>query len=222
MESISNTAETLDLSQYDTQGFCPNYPLLRHRYESLANLGCHEARADWIQYVGPAAEFGGCNPLNGNFTALVLPVCRPERLQLVAYILECKRTFLIITSSRLLMSTIDAFLHDNVVEVINTSSVGVPSTPSCGRMPTNTVQANHDGDEWSLGDQESRKAAVKEGRKQIQAKMMLGLTSTDKACAERVMEVWKTMLSTTLRDKSKDFATLEEYLDFRIIDTGAP
>jgi hypothetical protein len=63
---------------------------------------------------------------------------------------------------------------------------------------------------------------MKEGRKQIQAKMMLGLTSTDEACAERVMDVWKTMLSTTLKDKSKEFTTLEEYLDFRIIDTGAP
>lgn len=51
---------------------------------------------------------------------------------------------------------------------------------------------------------------------------MLGLTSTDEACAERVMDVWKTMLSTTLKDKSKEFTTLEEYLDFRIIDTGAP
>lgn len=30
------------------------------------------------------------------------------------------------------------------------------------------------------------------------------------------------MLSTTLRDKLKDFTTLDEYLDFRIIDTGAP
>jgi hypothetical protein len=63
---------------------------------------------------------------------------------------------------------------------------------------------------------------VKEGRTQIQAKMMLGLTSTDKVCAERVMRVWKTMLSTTLKDKAKDFTTLEEYLDFRIVDTGAP
>jgi hypothetical protein len=63
---------------------------------------------------------------------------------------------------------------------------------------------------------------VKEGRKQIQAKMMLELASTDKVCAERVMDVWKAMLSTTLKDKAKDFATLEDYLDFRIVDTGAP
>jgi hypothetical protein len=30
------------------------------------------------------------------------------------------------------------------------------------------------------------------------------------------------MLSTTLRDKAKDFSDLDEYIDFRIIDTGAP
>jgi hypothetical protein len=99
MEPVEKTAEILDLSHYDTQGFCPNYPLLRHRYESLANLGCREARTDWIQYVGPVGEFGGCNPLNGNFTALVLPLCKPERLQLVAYILECKWIILTTTSA---------------------------------------------------------------------------------------------------------------------------
>lgn len=45
---------------------------------------------DWIRYIGPAPEFGGCNPVNGNFTALVLPLCKPERLQLVAYVLGCR------------------------------------------------------------------------------------------------------------------------------------
>jgi hypothetical protein len=90
MESETDVAETLDLSQYNTHGFCPGYPLRRHRYETLANVGCHEARTDWIHYIGPVAEFGGCNPMNGNFTALVLPLCKPERLQLVAYVLECR------------------------------------------------------------------------------------------------------------------------------------
>src|SRR5689334_4491283 len=38
---------------------------------SLANAGCLEARRDWARYIGPAREFGGCNPIDGNFTALV-------------------------------------------------------------------------------------------------------------------------------------------------------
>jgi hypothetical protein len=51
---------------------------------------------------------------------------------------------------------------------------------------------------------------------------MLQLNATDKVCAARVMDVWKTMLSTTLRDKARDFVDLEDYLNFRIVDTGAP
>ena len=51
--------------------------------------------------------------------------------------------------------------------------------------------------------------------------MMLQLHATDKACAVRVMDAWKMMLTTTHRDKAKDFSGLEEYLDFRILDTGA-
>jgi hypothetical protein len=56
----------------------------------------------------------------------------------------------------------------------------------------------------------------------MQAKMILELTSIDKACSERILNVWKTMISTTLRDKEKEFQSLEEYVDFRIVDTGAP
>ncbi|KAK1780886.1 hypothetical protein QBC45DRAFT_390942 [Copromyces sp. CBS 386.78] len=37
------------------------------------------------------------------------------------------------------------------------------------------------------------------------------------------MDVWQQMLETTVKDKSKSFSNLgEEYLDFRVIDTGAP
>lgn len=79
----------LDISQYDTQGFCVDYPLRRHIFETDANAGSHEARQDWKQYVASSEHFGGCNPINGNFTALVLPLCKPERLRLTAYILEC-------------------------------------------------------------------------------------------------------------------------------------
>lgn len=79
-----------------------------------------------------------------------------------------------------------------------------------------------DGDAFTLGGAEEATAHVKAGRKQLQAKMAVQLASMDSECAERVMRVWKTMLSTTLEDKSNNFNTLEEYLDFRIVDTGAP
>ncbi|KAK3306311.1 isoprenoid synthase domain-containing protein [Chaetomium strumarium] len=186
MDHDELTAEALDITQCATHGFCGDYPLARHRHEDLANAGCLEARRDWARYIGRAGEFGSCNPVNGNFSALVLPLCQPQRLRLVSYILEY------------------AFLHDTIVEDV-----------------VDTGEGNVRGNEFTLGERESTVPNVKTGRKQIQAKMMLQLKEASEACAARVMHAWKTMLSTTLRDKSREFADLDEYLNFRIIDTGA-
>ena len=84
------TSYIVPISQYDTHGLCSDYTLRRHKYEAKANAGCLEARSDWIKYIGPIVQFGGCNPINGNFSAVVLPLCKPERLRLIAYVLECK------------------------------------------------------------------------------------------------------------------------------------
>ena len=88
--SADETSYPVSLSRYDTQNLCSGYTLRRHRFESETNTACHEARLDWIKYVAPIEEFGGCNPINGNFTALVLPLTKPERLGLIAYAFECK------------------------------------------------------------------------------------------------------------------------------------
>jgi ophiobolin F synthase len=84
------TSYLVPLSHYDTQSLCSFYTLRRHKFESEANAGCYEARQDWIKYIGAIEEFGGCNPINGNFTAVALPLTKPERLRLIAYVLECK------------------------------------------------------------------------------------------------------------------------------------
>jgi ophiobolin F synthase len=60
------------------------------------------------------------------------------------------------------------------------------------------------------------------GKTQIQAKIMTQLTSIDKVCTQRVKDVWQEMLTTTLRDKDREFTSLEEYVDFRIVDGGTP
>jgi hypothetical protein len=51
--------------------------------------------------------------------------------------------------------------------------------------------------------------------------MMFQLNAMDKACNPRVMGTWKTMLSTTRRDKSTEFRDLEDYLNFRVVDSAA-
>jgi hypothetical protein len=83
----------VDISSYDTHGLSTNYTLRRHKFESDVNVGSHEARRDWIRYIGPIEQFGGCNPINGNFTAVVFPLCIPKRIRLVAYVMECESQF---------------------------------------------------------------------------------------------------------------------------------
>jgi hypothetical protein len=127
-------------------------------------------------------------------------------------------TFRNITVSSLLTCP-DAFLYDNIVETIR---------PVCAILnyfslhpPANNMQSNGKDHEptWKNSPHKTNPAL---GKKQIEAKMMLKLASTDAACTERLMRVWKEMLSTTVRDQNKHFGSLEEYIDFRIIDTGAP
>jgi len=180
--------EQLDIDGLDTQGFCAGYQLRRHKHEDAAITGYHEARSDWHRHIGPIEQFGGANPIHGDFTSLALPLCiEPRRLRHIAYILEY------------------AFLYDNVLESANKAA-----------------ELASDMDRLVLNETESMTARAVTGAKQIQAKMIHELMSIDSACAKRVVDAWKTMASTTTRDKSKDFQSIDEYVDFRIIDTGAP
>ena len=117
--SDDETSYLVSLSHYDTHSLCSDYTLRRHKYESEANAGCYEARQDWIKYVGPIEEFGGCNPINGNFSAVVLPLTKPERLRMIAYVLECTIPVpygFPITEVVCLLNA-DAFLYDNMIEL---------------------------------------------------------------------------------------------------------
>ncbi|KAL4899449.1 hypothetical protein BDW74DRAFT_171497 [Aspergillus multicolor] len=82
---------------------------------------------------------------------------------------------------------------------------------------------NMDTDNIALDETEYRTVRSILGTKQIQSKMLLELLSIDAPCAEVVIDSWKTMISTTAKqDKKRVFDDLEEYVDYRIIDTGAP
>ena len=87
----------------------------------------------------------------------------------------------------------------------------------------NQLQLNNNTDDIALDETEYRTVRSVTGTKQIQSKMLLDLLSIDAACAEVVIESWKTMINTTAKqDKTRAFKNLEEYVDYRIVDTGAP
>ena len=179
----------LDLTRYDTQGFCRDFPARRHNHEEEADNGSREARADWVRYIGPVDAAGGCNPFSGHFAALTLPTCKPERLRLISYVFEY------------------AFLHDNVLE-------------SAAKA---LKDGNEDCEGFGLRGHQSSKLRSVVGSKQIQSKMMLEMLSVDPECANVAIDAWKVMVDTTAkRDKTIPFANMEEYIDYRIVDTGAP
>ncbi|KAL4876926.1 isoprenoid synthase domain-containing protein [Aspergillus karnatakaensis] len=98
-----------------------------------------------------------------------------------------------------------AFLYDNVVESAAKSNI------------------NMDADNIALDETEYRTVRSVLGTKQIQSKMLLEMLSIDAPCAEVVIDSWKTMISTTAKqDKKRVFDNLEEYVEYRIVDTGAP
>ncbi|GFF26184.1 fusicoccadiene synthase [Aspergillus lentulus] len=185
--SSDQTSYLVQRSSPDIEGFCKEYPLRRHRFEDESNKGALQCRGDWVEFIGPIERWGCCNPWEGNFAAVVLPFCKPERLAIISYILEY------------------AFMYDNVVESAAKSTLNI------------------NADNIGLDETEYRTVRSTLGSKQIQSKMIIELLSIDKLCAEVVIDVWKTMIATTAKlDKARPFSSLEEYVDYRIIDTGAP
>ncbi|KAL4938163.1 hypothetical protein BDV06DRAFT_215327 [Aspergillus oleicola] len=84
-------------------------------------------------------------------------------------------------------------------------------------------QLNLNTDNIALDETEYRTVRSVLGTKQIQSKMLLELLSIDAPCAEVVVNSWKEMISTTAKqDKTRVFNNLDEYVDYRIVDTGAP
>ncbi|KAJ5889106.1 geranylgeranyl pyrophosphate synthase [Penicillium tannophilum] len=86
-----------------------------------------------------------------------------------------------------------------------------------------SMKLDEGSDNIALNETEYRTVRSTTGTKQIQSKMLFELLAIDKLCAEVVITAWKEMVATTAsRDKSCIFDGIEEYVDYRIIDTGAP
>ncbi|KFA70092.1 Atr13 [Stachybotrys chlorohalonatus IBT 40285] len=196
--ALEEISERLQVSDFPTLGMAANYDLRRHKFESLANDGSHEMRADVRRWVGNPSDFGGCNPINGHIIALTMPMIKPDRVKIAGYIYEC--WFLYSWDLTTTLTGADGFFHDDILEGTNE---GVSDTDAFG---------------LGTADQDAK---ARDGRKQIQAKMMYLLETTDKACAKHLQKVWSNMLVTTIQHKSRDFETLKEYIDFRIRDCGA-
>lgn len=100
----------IDPSSYPTQGLCDGIPLRCHRNSDIDELGTIRLRRDWQTHVGPLpnSTHGGLGP-DYNFTAVTIPECLPDRLEIVSYAMEF------------------AFLHDNLIDADDTGDVRIAS-----------------------------------------------------------------------------------------------
>ncbi|KAJ5094984.1 geranylgeranyl pyrophosphate synthase [Penicillium argentinense] len=95
-----------------------------------------------------------------------------------------------------------AFLYDNVLESVSKALLDAGT------------------DHLVLDEIDYRTVRSVTGTKQIQSKILLELLSIDKPCAEVVIDAWKVMVGTTAAcDKSCIFYGLDDFVEYRIIDT---
>lgn len=59
-------------------------------------------------------------------------------------------------------------------------------------------------------------------RRQLQAKMVMELMEMDKEQAKKCLRLWKEMSDVFVEIRDMDFATLDYYLKFRVVDAGCP
>jgi hypothetical protein len=52
--------------------------------------------------------------------------------------------------------------------------------------------------------------------------MVHRLMAMDAKCGKIVLDAWKEMVSTIRENISSTFVTLDEYLEFRMVDAGSP
>ncbi len=75
----------VDPSTYETEGLCEGIALRIHINPDLEEKGVFEAQEDWRKFVGPVENYRGCLGPKHNFTAITVPECLPERLEIISY-----------------------------------------------------------------------------------------------------------------------------------------
>nr|UXN86878.1 Bifunctional terpene synthase [Didymosphaeria variabile] len=178
----------IDPSSYDNQCLCDGIPLRCHRNSDIEEFGLMRLRNDWQKHIGslPSTTYGGQGP-QYNFTAVTIPECLPERLEIVAYIMEF------------------AFLHDDLVDQAEASE-GLGFFEKMMK-------------EIKAGFRSTDRRQGSSGESRILGDIFEEMMAVDSPRAKQFLEYWKRGVSLP-RDRTR-FESLDDYLDFRLVDSGA-
>ncbi|KAL3456546.1 putative geranylgeranyl diphosphate synthase [Aspergillus heterothallicus] len=78
-------SSVVDPANYKTYGLCDGYDVRCNDNAEAEDIGCLRCQEHWRKSIGPLGAFKGAlgNPFN--LISLVIPECRPERLEIVAF-----------------------------------------------------------------------------------------------------------------------------------------
>ncbi|KZN86668.1 Fusicoccadiene synthase [Penicillium chrysogenum] len=144
-----------------------------------------------IDAVG--SKFGNLNAHAGNFTSLCAPNCLPERFALVAYTVEY------------------AFLHDDETD----NAADQEALLLENKM---LHQALNQSGMTSVSTRVSDKAQRKS---EVQAKIAAEYLRLDPVFGEWFLNKWQTFTACVKDVRSLEFPSLDDYLEFRIVDAAA-
>ncbi|KIK55682.1 hypothetical protein GYMLUDRAFT_248493 [Collybiopsis luxurians FD-317 M1] len=192
MELLYSTI--VDPSEYDSGGLCDGIDLRKSNFTWLEDRGIIRAQEDWKKYISPFQEFRGTLGPEYSFLSVLLPECLPERLEVLGYANEF------------------AFLYDNFIEFVDKEQ----STIEYDQIGQAFLEGARTGKIFTQDtDAETKRA----GKRKMQSQMVLEMLAIDREGAIAIMKSWVGFAEAA--SNHKEFATLDEYLPFRLINAGA-
>ncbi|KAL8990517.1 MAG: hypothetical protein Q9177_000848 [Variospora cf. flavescens] len=182
-----------------------------HKDPIKESVGAIRAQNDWTRFVGPVGNYKGGLGTPYSFMGVTVPECLPERMEIISYANEF------------------AFLYDDIMEKIDLnkaqSHLGENVDRGQGDESDRRILDVFGEGVLSQGADPNVSATgmntASSGYKRIQSQILSEMAAIDKERALTSMKSWATFVQLAAsRQRSQPFASLKEYLPYRIIDAG--
>ncbi|KAF4978237.1 hypothetical protein FZEAL_5342 [Fusarium zealandicum] len=181
----------VDPSAYEAEGLCDGIPLRIHQSQEPENLGAIRAQEDWRKHVAPVGLKKASLGPKYNFLSVAYPETKPERMEVLAYFNEF------------------IFLHDDVVEEVDKAKGDEQNDEALEVCRESAAKGS------------ARSIKRSTGRKFMMSKMSQEVLSIDREPAAEALALWAEWFDKGAgRQNHTQFDTLDEYLDYRILDVG--
>ncbi|KAJ5801567.1 uncharacterized protein N7518_003635, partial [Penicillium psychrosexuale] len=194
-ETIADVyAESIDPEIYaNNPAYSSLFTPYIHKQTIIADHVSVQCHIDLNGIDAVGSKFGNLNAHAGNFTSLCAPNCLPERLALVAYTVEY------------------AFLHDDETD----NAADQEALLLENKMLHQAINQS------SMTSVSNRVSAKAQRKSEVQAKIAAEYLRLDPVFGEFFLKAWQTFTASVQDVRSLEFPSLDDYLEFRIVDAAA-